>query len=419
MGQYFSSLIQYFSSLIQPTVDPPQDAAPPIQPSVDPPHEMPPAFPTAIFQASSIEFREAIVTLIREKEAAQAHDKDLQKKLSHVNRTLLSPFARARNVDRITPNLMKELLRNALEGESLGRQGRMLQNEVRRLRSVIKPNDEQVRTNGRMTTLFRTLSTHIHNLATAVAANPDANPFIEPILSATLIRPVEEAFRPVNHDLSSTLLEAFTWSILLSLVFASPFSPFLSYQDDRFRMIWTDMFGSQHDAGCATGINLCQVYGHTWPVPSQASERWKASTYEALNMGTRGPERTVARKREVRTRILGSLDTVVPGTSALPETMEVLNMIINEAFELAEQIGMQWERVQLWVPQLGDQYPGEGSRNWATRMRNVLEGGPPEGNVFAIISPGLIRWGYEMNRTSDEGTVLIPSGVILDGVIGH
>ena len=383
----------------------------PLHLTADHPTEDPAAFPTAIFQSSSVEFRAAIIALLREKEAAGTRYKSLQDKLSYVRRELVDPYARQKDMTNITPNTIQDILRDALAGESLRRRVGMLQNEVRRLRWEKDPEGEQMRTDGRFQSLFRELSSHIHDLVTAVVAKPDANPYIDAILTATLVAPVNKEFWQ-QYDLGSYLLTAFTWSVLLDIVFASPFSPFLSTQGDYCGRFWRRLFGSQHDETCANANPPCRSYDHAWPVPSEASERWKASTFEALTVDPTGPENTVTRKEEVGNRILGALDAVVRGSSTDRVIMGITKRTIIKAFELAEQIGMQWERVQFWVPQIGDQYPGDGGQGRARRLRLVINGGLTEGRVSAIISPGLIRWGFGESREEDEGSVLIPSGVL-------
>jgi hypothetical protein len=196
-------------------------------------------------------------------------------------------------------------------------------------------------------------------------------------------------------------IEAWTWSILIQMIFQDPFSIF-GMEGRTIANLWSSMFGSEHY--------------HGWPTPSPPCESWRHKTMEHLvavvdeDIITQGKtkknylyfEQHVV---DARASVISTIETGLATITAEVDSSQVLQ-IVDGAFTLLMHMSIQQPRLQIKFPKSGDIFDGT-----EMKLQAILdeEDGTDHGIVAAIVNPGLMKWGDVHGKNHDHHYAIVPS----------
>ncbi|KAH6863426.1 hypothetical protein B0T12DRAFT_329350, partial [Alternaria alternata] len=222
---------------------------------------------------------------------------------------------------------------------------------------------------------FRSLASTIKSFSRSIRFTDQPN-IVEVLNSLVLVKDV------ASHHWSSRarkkpLVEAWIWSILISLVFESPYA------------IFGDHCQAVHKA-------WLQIYGagqlHSWPVPSSQSESWRFKTVEQLYEQTSKsellPEGLTASMLDVHTFVTDIISSHFERLSPGYRVSDV-HSIVDKAFALAMNMFLQRSRLQVTYPAIGAEFDEKSM----TSVEDDDEENMEVGVVAFIINPGLTKWG--------------------------
>jgi hypothetical protein len=291
------------------------------------------------------------------------------------------------------------LVADAVEASSLRGQVRALQKEL--LATVEKGGaipDQQFAQE------FRNLAALIKTLSRTVRLGPQTN--VLELLGPGILLDKVAKHHWDGRARTKCLIEAWTWSILLHMVFANPFA-FLGRGVEDVRKIWSCMFSKEAPVD--------------WPAPSVVSETWRCTTMEQL-VGVIADPKIITQQMTKERYNMGELG-VVEGRDAVVETIEhgiasistavdVLEVrnIVNKAFALAMQLSFQRARFQVTYPKLGAKF-----NKWSMVPIPDLNGEDINDGVVAfVVNPGLTKWGDAHGKNLDQRYDMVPSLVQLE-----
>jgi hypothetical protein len=211
------------------------------------------------------------------------------------------------------------------------------------------------------------------------------------------------------------LVEAWVWSVLIDLVFLTPFNVF-HHNGAIIGGLWFKMFGADGVSG--------------WPSPSPHCEHWRCSTMEQLmeNAGraaiTHGEIKTspplpeggtaqrlemsaVKARAEVADIILSRVLTISQASD-----LSQIPKVVDKAFALALDMSLQRSRLQITFPAIGTRFDQETMLSFGDRSGEDFA----EGEVAFIINPGLTKWGDAEGRMLDQRYDIVPALVQLKPV---
>ncbi|KAF2830508.1 hypothetical protein CC86DRAFT_343307 [Ophiobolus disseminans] len=201
------------------------------------------------------------------------------------------------------------------------------------------------------------------------------------------------------------LIEAWVWSVLVKMVFRTPFA-ILGAKCDSLSEVWQNLF--------------LQGHLHDWPCPSGLCETWRYTTMEqmmdlldcdvitkgVLKQSNRSVEPSVF---EARQAVMNNIETGLGKISASPDLVRVQN-IIDKAFALALLMSLQRYRLQVTWPKVGDIFV-EGQMS---AVPNPDDSDNLEGVVAFIVNPGLTKWGDTHGKHFDQRYDIVHSLVQLE-----
>jgi hypothetical protein len=201
-------------------------------------------------------------------------------------------------------------------------------------------------------------------------------------------------------------IEAWTWSVLMQMVFQNPFAIF-GVESATVANLWSSMFGSEH----------C----HGWPAPSLPCETWRYRTMEQLvtvvdeDIITQGKtkENNLYLEQQVvdaRASVIKTIETGLGTITSKVDSSQVLQ-IVNGAFTLLMHMSVQLPRLQIKYPSSGDSFD-----KTEMKLQAILdeEDGTDHGIVAAIVNPGLMKWGDVQGKNHDHHYAIVPALVRLE-----
>jgi hypothetical protein len=200
-------------------------------------------------------------------------------------------------------------------------------------------------------------------------------------------------------------IEAWTWSVLMQMVFRNPFTIF-GVESGTIANLWSSMFGSEH----------C----HGWPTPSPPCETWRHRTMEQLvavvdeDIITQGKmkENYLYLEQHVvdaRASVISTLETGLANITSKVDSSQVLQ-IVDEAFTLLMHMSVQLPRLQIKYPRCGDSFD-----KTEMKLQAILdeEDGNDHGIVAAIVNPGLVKWDDVRGKNHGHHYAIVPALVRL------
>jgi hypothetical protein len=242
---------------------------------------------------------------------------------------------------------------------------------------------------------FRTIVAMIKSLSRSVCPSNEVNIFL--ILDAGILLSEVPVERWDTRARKKCFIEAWLWSVLIELVFMTPFAIF-SDDGDRISDVWSKMFDGE-DA-------------RYWPTPSTQAESWRRATIEQMvalvgrttitrgedelsslpldKDATSGLQRNVLLARARVAEIITSrLSKLSPGTD-----ISQVQKLIDRAFTLALEMSLQRSRLQVAHPAVGAIFNKQHMSPIPDRSGKDIE----EGTVAFVVNPGMVKWGDAEGR---------------------
>jgi hypothetical protein len=314
---------------------------------------------------------------------SQTTVKWLEKLLLKILNRYLSPYVEE-NGDKLdewtvdsTLTVLDRMFQDAKDAKSLQEQVRVLQRELlAKVDKVQAVSDQQFALDFRsLISLVKTLSrtTRLIEVVDPVAA-----------LGEGLLLEGVSPCHWSSRARKKSLIEAWVWSVLVELVFRSPFA-ILGKDCDSLGETWQNVFFLEHF--------------QKWPTPTTLCETWRYTTMERMlslvhidvitNGMIKGTDLIVEPSiLGVRETVRNKIGTALAKISVSPDMTQVQN-IIDKAFSVALQMSLQRYRLQITWPRVGDIFcDGEMSA-----MPNLDDGDDNKGTVAFIVNPGLTKWG--------------------------
>jgi hypothetical protein len=202
-------------------------------------------------------------------------------------------------------------------------------------------------------------------------------------------------------------IEAWTWSVLMQMVFQSPFTIF-GEEGRIVANLWSSLFGTRH----------C----HEWPNPSSPCENWRLRTMEKLvasvdeNIITRGAakEGYLYHEQHVVDARACAIDAIMTGLARITPTADSSQVlqIVDGAFTLSMHMSLQQPRLQIKFPKSGEKFHKTEMKLLATLDE---EDSTDHGTIAAIVNPGLMKWGDVQGRKLDHCFCIVPALVQVQG----
>ncbi|KAH8636680.1 hypothetical protein IG631_08515 [Alternaria alternata] len=293
------------------------------------------------------------------------------------------------------------LIADALQADSLREQKAALQRDL--LAGVEKG---EAMTDEHFAQEYRNLAGLIKTLSRSIRLEPDVD-VIETLDSGVLLKNVARGER-MSRVQKKYMIEAWTWSVLLNLVFRDPFIMF-GTKIEPLRSLWPVLFARPSD--------------HDWPTPSVVCETWRYTTMERLVGGIVNPKiitqrMTKEKYQPLEQSLINARDNVVEvmniALAAVSSQIDVseLHQIVDKAFALTMHMSFQRARFQVTYPKNGDDFNPQSMKSIPGSDGEELN----EGIVALVVNPGLTKWGDAHGKNLDHRYDIVASLVQLEAV---
>ncbi|KAL1604232.1 hypothetical protein SLS59_004026 [Nothophoma quercina] len=282
----------------------------------------------------------------------------------------------------------------------------LLKEMLARVEKVQAVSDEQ------FAQAFRTLSAHIKSLSRSVRLNLDANMF-QILDSGVLLANTNTRHWKIRAH-QKYYIEAWIWSVLLQLVFDTPFSVF-GKAGASLGQNWKVLFGQRHDGGLSRPSDSSESYRYA--VVSQCVRLAGRDTItegqaEAHNPNRRAAHHLATGTLERRDEVANTIGTKLATISSTVDVSQISN-IINRAFALALEMSLQKCRLQITYSDIGATF-----HSGSMSSMPGLDGDDMNDGVVAfIVNPGLTKWGDAHGKMLDQHYAIVPSLVQLEAVM--
>jgi hypothetical protein len=238
---------------------------------------------------------------------------------------------------------------------------------------------------------FQVLASSIKTFSRSIRSTEDMD--VSKLLDSTRLLRDVSLHHWQGRARKKTLMEAWTWGILVDHVFRNPFAVF-GNNVGHVNKAWHEMFGSDHH--------------HDWPSPSSFCESWRRSTAEHLRESMKTvirhddimepiPKRIKTARIDASKQLTSELETSLK--QMFPETnVSQVRIIVEKAFALAVQMSLQRCRLQIT-------YPSTGCIFIKGEMTSVPDRDGDDGIaevVAFVVNPGLTKWGDARAEKLDE-----------------
>lgn len=326
--------------------------------------------------------------------------------IDRVLQPLLHNALRAKALQKQLKGLPFQLRESQAEAELLKEQVQRLQNEM-----LTQVEKVQVISDEQFAQEFRAIIAHVKTLSRSARLSPRAN-MLEILEPKKLLLDTDGRHWEVRTH-RKYYIEAWIWSVLLELVFATPFSLF-GKAGTAWASNWKSLYGPAHE-------------GET-PAPSVSCEKYRctlASEFARLaGRGTisRGREDAYDRKRtmgrclakgalECRNEVATVIATKLADISSDAEVSQIPSMV-DRAFTLALEMSLQKCRLQVTYPAIG-----ASCHNGKMSSLPDLDGEDVnDGKVAFVVNPGLTKWGDAHGKMLDQQYDVVPALVQLEPV---
>ncbi|OAK96228.1 hypothetical protein IQ06DRAFT_296995 [Phaeosphaeriaceae sp. SRC1lsM3a] len=291
----------------------------------------------------------------------------------------------------------------------------ILREEIQRLQKDALAKVDKVRPipDAQFAGEFHAMIAMIRSLSRSAYDSDDADAF-SAFGDGVLLRDVP-AHRWKTRAQKKSSIEAWMWSALIELVFATP-SKFSSDQSDPVHQVWCGLFDAR---------------GHCpWPAPSIQSETWRCSTMKqvvelagrsiiTLGQYVSPQVSTNSRARELQETILRSraelANTVESLLIAMAPTADTsqIQELVDKAFTLAMEMSLQRPRLQVVYPEIGADFDKTQMHAIPDRSIDDMQ----NGTVAFVVNPGLVKWGDAEGHNLDCRYDIIPSLVQLEPIL--
>lgn len=325
--------------------------------------------------------------------------------LNNVIENIIKPYTKASDIhcpDRFNStslmDMMKSLLRDAVEARPLRTQVQALQDET-----LAKVQKVQAISDDTLARDFRIIVSLVKSLS-RTAQLTNGQDMLATLRASYLLYGVGP-HQLSNRTQKKLYVEAWIWCALVHWVFSSAFGLFGEEGKDYHKM-FQKMFGAQ--------------LLHGWPSPIPQSETWRYTTVSHLADCLR-PEVTTSWENKpeydclefsvVKNRIF-ALQMIENDLSYFLPTVDLvpIRQIIDKAFALALQMHRQRCRLMVTYPLVGEAFDSDSM----TSVPNADGEEVDNGKIAFVINPGLVKFGDAHGNKLDKRYDIVPSLVQLE-----
>ncbi|KAI8935132.1 hypothetical protein NX059_007726 [Plenodomus lindquistii] len=209
-----------------------------------------------------------------------------------------------------------------------------------------------------------------------------------------------------GRAMKKLLVEAWVWSMLIKMVFRTPFA-MIGPDCDSLNKTWQNIYGNKH----------C----HDWPSPKLRSEIWRYTTMESMmeivsqDVITTGNTKYATKQLDkavenFRQHVISYIQMGLGISSSSAAAQQVLS-IINKAFGLALQMSVQKFRLQITYPKVGSNFDED-----TMRFQNSEEE-DHQARVAFVVNPGLTKWGDTHGKNFEHRYDIVPALVHLEAPV--
>ena len=326
--------------------------------------------------------------------------------IDRVLQPLLHNALRAKALQNQLKGLPLQLRKSQAETELLKEQVQRLQNEM-----LTQVEKVQVISDEQFAQEFRAIISHVKTLSRSVCLSPRANMFeiLEP--KKLLLDTDGRHWEVRTHR--KYYIEAWIWSVLLELVFATPFSLF-GKAGKAWASNWKYLYGPAHEGETPAPSVSCEKYRCT-----VAREFARLAGRETISRGRKEAydrKRMMARRLaegalECRNEVATVIATKLADISSNVEVSQIPSTV-DRAFTLALEMSLQKCRLQVTYPAIGATF-----HNGKMSSLPDLDGEDAnDGNVAFVVNPGLTKWGDAHGKMLDQQYDIVPALVQLEPV---
>jgi hypothetical protein len=319
---------------------------------------------------------------------------------NYILKHIIMPYAQEKRLqfddrtDETFNFVLDPMLRDAREAQTLRSQVQTLQKELLAREKITSgiPDESFAKDFSRLAAQIKTLSRLLR---------PDQNLDIVERLGSCIMASGVEPHHWNSRVGKKIFIEAWTWSVLMQMVFRDPFTIF-GAEGKTIANLWSSMYGTQH----------C----HGWPAPSASCEAWRCRTVEQLvtvvdeDIITQGKtkvnylylEQNVV---DARVGVIAAIETGLANITSMVDSSQVFH-IVDGAFTLWMHMSLQQPRLQIVFPKSRDNF-----NKIEMKRQTILdeEDDIDPGIVAAIINPGLMKWGDTQGKNLDHRYAVVPA----------
>jgi hypothetical protein len=341
-----------------------------------------------------------------------------ESRYAFITRKCLEPFAQHlgtsyndSNSDTIQ-HIPHALLTSALEATSLRGEAKFLREQVQVLQREMLANLDKVQavSDQHFEQDFRALAATIKAISRMIRPSGSLD-IIETLGQSLLLRDVTPHHLRARGQ-KKCFLEAYVWSMLIDMVFSSPFKIFGS-DCDKLNEAWKNTFDSD--------------FFLDWPNPTSHSETWRYTSTEHLvkTVGASVIEEGILEKtkncddkfrkdmegsvQEARDFVTQRIQSALALISPAMDHSHVQD-IVDKSFGLALKMSLQRSRLQITYPVVGAAFVNDKMKSVPIADREELE----DGVVAMVINPGLTKWGDAIGKNLEQRYDIVPAMVQLE-----
>lgn len=320
--------------------------------------------------------------------------------------SLRKDVSQASKLRKQVEKLLYQLQKSQIEASSLREQVQELQKEMlARVKKVQAVSDEQFAQD------FRSLGAHVKSFSRSIRLKPGVN-ILQILASGSLLSNTSEHHWKIRAN-QKYYIEAWIWSVLLDLIFASAFSIY-----GKFGTVcstnWKWVFGSGHEGMLPRPTALsesfrCTIADHLVSlVGRDTTAQRKAAANECMGQTAR---RCATATLECREKVANTIGTKLTSISSTVDVSEI-SSIVDRAFALALDMSLQKCRLQITYPAIGATF----DISSMTSMPDLDGDDIDDGVVAFVVNPSLTKWGDAHGKMLDQRYDIVPSLVQLEPV---
>jgi len=326
-----------------------------------------------------LDMLEALLKDANKSKATQQKEAALQKRLEDRDRTLEKEAAQASSLREKIHVLQTEMLTKVEKVQGL--------------------SDEQFASD------FRSIASLVKSLSRDLRPFADKN--IVEMLGCSILLEDVASHHSSGRARRKYCIEAWVWSLLMSQIFWTPFSPF-GGEGLAINELYSKMFGVD--------------FSNSMPLPTLLCETWRRTTIEHLmvyvDQDAITPWDEVMTMKVLEDAIVQTRNgafSAIQSTFALiapPIDLAPVRQLLDKAIAMAIQMSLQRCRLQVTYPEIGTRFDKEQMFSLPDLHGEEID----DGVVTFVVNPGLTKWGDVHGKNLELRYDIVPALVQLEAM---